>query len=123
MLHDKFRCQTGSGGGGDFHGEPRNNQTHASSTDPEARLYKKSSGQEAKLSYLGHTFVENRNGLIAAAMTTQADGRAERDAALLMLQELTRKRNGRITRRNRSNFRQTLHCKPHASASLRFHSR
>ena len=87
----------GSGSGGDFHGELRSNQTHASSTDPEARLYKKSSGQEAKLSYLGHTLVENRNGLIAAAMTTQADGRAERDAALLMLYELTRKRSGRIT--------------------------
>jgi transposase len=84
-------------GGGDFHGEPRSNQTHASSTDPEARLYKKSAGQEAKLSYLGHTLVENRNGLIAAAMTTQADGTAERDAALLMLHELTRKRSGRIT--------------------------
>jgi transposase len=92
----KDEDQTGSGGGGDFHGEPRSNQTHASSTDPEARLYKKSSGQEAKLSYLGHTLVENRNGLIAA-MTTQADGRAERDAALLMLHELTRKGNGRIT--------------------------
>ena len=85
------------GSGGDFHGEPRSNQTHASSTDPEARLYKKSAGQEAKLSYLGHTLVENRNGLIAAAMTTQADGTAERDAALLMLHELTRKRSGRIT--------------------------
>jgi len=87
----------GSGGGGDFHGEPRSNQTHASRTDPEARLYKKSAGQEAKLSYLGHTLVENRNGLIAAAMTTQADGTAERDAALLMLHELTRKRRTRIT--------------------------
>ena len=87
----------GPGSGGDFRGEPRSNQTHASSTDPEARLYKKSAGQEAKLSYLGHTLVENRNGLIAAAMTTQADGRAERDAALLMLYELTRQRKGRIT--------------------------
>lgn len=87
----------GSGSGGDFHGESRRNQTHASRTDPEARLYKKSAGQEAKLSYLGHTLVENRNGLIAAAMTTLADGRAERDAALLMLYELTRKRSGRIT--------------------------
>jgi len=87
----------GSGSGGDFHGESRRNQTHASRTDPESRLYKKSAGQEAKLSYLGHTLVENRNGLIAAAMTTQADGRAERDAALLMLYELTRKRSGRIT--------------------------
>src|SRR6266852_7921738 len=87
----------GAGSGGDFHGEPRSNQTHVSRTDPEARLYKKSAGQEAKLSYLGHTLVENRNGLIAAAMTTQADGRAERDAALLMLHELTRKRSGRVT--------------------------
>jgi hypothetical protein len=87
----------GSGSGGDFHGAPRLNQTHASRTDPEARLYKKSANQEAKLRYLGHTLVANRNGLIAAATTTQADGRAERDAALLMLHELTRKRSGRIT--------------------------
>src|SRR5215468_9875960 len=95
-----FRRKDVDGGpksGGNFHGEPRRNQTHASRTDPEARLYKKSAGQEAKLSYLGHTLVENRNGLIAAAMTTQADGRAERDAALLMLHELSRGRRGRIT--------------------------
>ena len=93
----KHDDEGGGGSGGDFRGELRRNQTHASSTDPEARLYKKSAGQEAKLSYLGHTLVENRNGLIAAAMTTQADGRAERDAALLMLHELTGKRRGRIT--------------------------
>jgi transposase len=91
------RKDDGGSGSGDFHGEPRSNQTHASRTDPEARLYKKSAGQEAKLSYLGHILVENRNGLIAAAMTTQADGTAERDAALLMLHELMRKRSGRIT--------------------------
>src|SRR5438874_318965 len=53
----------GPKGRGDFHGEPRRNDTHASRTDPEARLYKKSAGQEAKLSYLGHTLVENRNGV------------------------------------------------------------
>lgn len=93
----KHEDKDGDGGGGDFRGEQRRNQTHASSTDPEARLYKKSAGQEAKLSYLGHTLVENRNGLIAAAMTTQADGKAERDAALLMLHELSGKRGGRIT--------------------------
>jgi len=93
----KDNDKDGDGGGGDFRGEQRRNQTHASSTDPEARLYKKSAGQEAKLSYLGHTLVENRNGLIAAAMTTQADGRAERDAALLMLHDLRRKRGSRIT--------------------------
>ena len=73
----------------DFHGEKRTNQTHASKTDPESRLYKKSYGQEAKLSYLGHTLVENRNGLIVAAMATQADGTAERDAGILMLADLT----------------------------------
>ena len=82
-------------GGTDFHGEKRINETHESKTDPEARLYKKAAGQEAKLSYLGHVLVENRNGLIAAAMTTQADGLAERDAALLLLMKGMRKRRGR----------------------------
>jgi transposase len=71
--------------------------THESKTDPEAKLYKKSGGQEARLSYLGHVIVENRNGLIVSAMATQADGTAERDAALLMLQDLTEGRRGRIT--------------------------
>ena len=68
-----------------FHKEKRSNQTHQSTTDSDARLYKKSYGKESKLSYLGHVLVENRNGLIAAAMVTHADGYAERDAALLML--------------------------------------
>lgn len=87
----------GSGAGASFHGEKRSNDTHESKTDPEARLYKKATGQEAKLSYLGHVLVENRNGLIAAAMTTQADGLAERDAALLLLQGLRKRRSRRIT--------------------------
>jgi transposase len=87
----------GSGAGGNFHGEKRTNDTHESKTDPEARLYKKSAGQEAKLSYLGHVLVENRNGLIAAAMTTQADGLAERDAALLLLKDLRKQPGRRIT--------------------------
>jgi hypothetical protein len=60
----------GAGGGGDFHGESCRNRTDLEHRS-EPRLYKKSAGQEAKLSYLGHTLVENRNGLIAAAMTTQ----------------------------------------------------
>lgn len=89
--------QSGSDAGSNFHGEKRTNDTHESKTDPDARLYKKSAGQEAKLSYLGHVVVENRNGLIAAAMTTQADGMAERDAAILMLKEMTKGRSGRIT--------------------------
>jgi transposase len=89
--------EPGTGGGGNFHDEKRTNATHESKTDPDARLYKKSSGQEAKLSYLGHVLVENRHGLIAAAMATQADGLAERDAALLMLNEMQQARGKRIT--------------------------
>src|ERR1700738_1357016 len=87
----------GSGVGTNFHGEKRTNETHESKTDPEARLYKKSAGQEAKLSYLGPVLVENRNGLVAAAMATQADGLAERDAALLLLNDLQKGRGRRIT--------------------------
>jgi transposase len=99
--HKSFRPKDSEEGGPDagrnFHGQERRNDTHQSTTDPEARLYKKSYGQEAKLSYLGHTVVENRNGLIAAAMATQADGTAERDAALLMVNGLTENRRRRIT--------------------------
>lgn len=80
-----------------FHGEKRSNQTHESTTDPEAKLYRKAAGQEARLCYLGHVLVENRNGLIAAAMATQADGLAERDAALLMLNEINGEKSSRIT--------------------------
>lgn len=87
-----FRRKDGSGDGnqdgGNFHGEKRTNQTHESTTDPDARLYKKGKGQEARLSYLGHIVTENCHGLIAEAMTTQADGTAEADAALLMLKGL-----------------------------------
>jgi len=99
--HKSFqRKDKGDGGpeaGRNFHGEERRNDTHASKTDAEARLYKKSYGQEAKLSYLGHTVVENRNGLVVAAMATQADGMAERDAGLLMVADLTRMGQRRIT--------------------------
>jgi transposase len=94
-----FRSRDGGGDddGTNFHGQRRSNQTHASTTDADARLYKKSYGKESKLSYLGHALVENRNGLIAAAMVTHADGYAERDAALLMLAEKQQGRARRIT--------------------------
>jgi transposase len=94
-----FRCKDGSDDddGTDFRGQKRSNDTHQSTTDPDARLYKKSYGKESKLSYLGHALVENRNGLIAAAMVTHADGYAERDAALLMLAEKQQGRARRIT--------------------------
>jgi transposase len=87
--HKSFRAKDGSdsGDGSNFHGGKRSNETHESSTDPDARLYKKSYGKESHLAYLGHTLVENRNGLIVEAMATHADGYAEREAALLMLQK------------------------------------
>jgi len=77
-----------------FHGDKRSNATHASKTDPDARLYKKSRGSEAKLSYLGHVMVENRHGFIVEAMLTQADGTAEADAAILMANAMRKKRRG-----------------------------
>ena len=94
-----FRAKDGSddGDGTDFRGQKRSNKTHESTTDADARLYKKSYGKESHLAYLGHTLVENRNGLIAAAMVTQADGYAEREAALLMLQDKQKGRKRRIT--------------------------
>jgi hypothetical protein len=72
----------------DFHGEKRVNQTHQSTTDPEARLYRKSKGHEAKLVYMGHALVENRNGLVVNTRVTQATGTAEREAALVMAREI-----------------------------------
>jgi transposase len=75
----------GRNGARDFHGERRRNATHASTTDPDARLYRKGRGKEAKLCHMGHLLMENRNGLIVDAMLTPASGIAERAAALAML--------------------------------------
>lgn len=82
-----FQAKEGppDGDGRNFHGQTRTNDTHASTTDPDAKLYRKTSNGEARLSYLGHLLVENRHGLIVDAMATVADGTAERDAAMLML--------------------------------------
>jgi transposase len=71
-----------------FHGQQRRNDTHQSTTDPEARLYKKAVGREAKLGYLAHLLTENRHGFIIDTAVTDAMGTAERDAALMMLGEL-----------------------------------
>ena len=68
-----------------FHGERRNNQTHQSTTDPEARLYKKGDGQPARLCYIGHALMENRHGLAVAGEVSQATGTAEREAALRLV--------------------------------------
>src|SRR6188472_3816949 len=70
----------------DFHGEKRSNDTHASTTDPESRLYRKGPGKEAKLCFMGHALMENRNGLVVEACLTPADGHAERVAALHMIE-------------------------------------
>ena len=78
-----------------FRGERRTNATHASTTDPEARLYKKASGQEAKLCFLGHVRMENRHGLVVHTQLTPATGTAEREAALAMVR--TRGERRRIT--------------------------
>jgi hypothetical protein len=91
-----YRPKDGSGeppasGGGrnreaDFHGQKRSNETHASTTDPEARLYRKGPGKEAKLCFMGHALMENRNGLFVDACLTEANGHAERIAALHMIE-------------------------------------
>jgi transposase len=98
-----FRPKDGSGeppeggrnGERDFRREKRSNQTHASTTDPDARLYRKADGQESRLCFMGHVLMENRNGLAVDAALTHATGRAEREAALTILDR--RKPGRRIT--------------------------
>jgi len=85
----------GRNGERDFHGEKRSNQTHASTTDPDARLYRKGPGQPAKLAYLGHILMENRHALVVGTRLTLATGTAEREAALEMVAD--RPGNHRIT--------------------------
>ena len=72
----------------DFHGEKRSNPTQESKTDPDARLARKSQGQEAKLAYCGNVMIENRNGLVVDTELLQCNGTAERDAALMMAERL-----------------------------------
>ena len=79
----------------DFHGEKRSSQTHESTTDPDALLARKGNGKEAKLSYNGNLLIENRNGLIVTTEVFQANGTAERDAALVMLEQTPG--GGRVT--------------------------
>jgi transposase len=92
--HKSFRAKDGTGkppgvgGDVDFRGEKRKNATHESTSDPDARLFTKSRGSEAKLSYMGHVLMENRNGLLVQTFLTEASGRAERDAAMLMAEAI-----------------------------------
>ena len=78
-----------------FHGEKRSNESHESTTDPEARLYRKGHNQPAKLCYMGHVLMENRHGLAVGGTVSTAAGTAERDAALALLDHRARRR--RIT--------------------------
>jgi len=79
----------------DFRGQPRSNKTHRSTTDPEALLARKSDAAPAKLSYAGHVLMEHRSALIVDMDLTQADGRAEREAALAMLRRLPKRKRRR----------------------------
>ena len=72
----------------DFHGEKRSNETHESTTDPDARLARKSGGHEAKLAYCGNVMIENRNGLVVDTELLQCSGTAERDAAMMMAERV-----------------------------------
>lgn len=93
--HKSYRRKDGSDGdnpdgpgrnaGRNFHGETRSNETHASTTDPDARMYRKSANAPAKLCYAGHVLMENRHGLVVDAVLSAANGSAEREAALEMV--------------------------------------
>lgn len=98
--HKSFRPKDGSGDdddGANFHGQKRKNDTHASVTDPDSRLYRKAAGREAKLCYMGHVTMENRNGLAVAGRVTHATGTAERRASEDMLKVKVKQSGRRIT--------------------------
>jgi hypothetical protein len=83
--------------GSNFHGQKRTNETHASTTDPESKLYRKAAGREAKLCYMGHVTMENRNGLAVADRVTEANGTAERKASESMLEAKAQEAGHRVT--------------------------
>lgn len=92
-FRPKDENDDGGRGGGrnrerNFHGQKRANETHASRTDPQARLYRKGNGKESRLCYLGHALMENRHGLVVGGGITLASGTAEREAALVLLDQL-----------------------------------
>ena len=98
-----FRPKDEQGGGGsppgaagDFKGQRRSNDTHRSTTDPDARLYRKGDGQEARLAYLGHVLIENRSGLAVGGTLTLASGTAEREAALALAEAVPRARRASL---------------------------
>jgi transposase len=95
-----FRPKDGSGDdddGANFHGQKRKNDTHASTSDPDSRLYRKAAGREARLCYMGHVIMENRHGLAVAGRVTHANGTAERRASETMLRARRKAAGRRIT--------------------------
>lgn len=135
--HKSFKPKDGSApppGGGknpdaDFRKQKRSNKTHQSSTDPEARLYRKSDAAPAQLCYLGHVLMENRHGLAVGAQLTQATGTAEWEAALELVCELPAK--GRITLGGDKNYdtrdfvdaARSLNVTPHVAQNVTKHRR
>ncbi len=97
--HKSFKPKDGSddGDGSNFHGQKRKNDTHQSTSDPEAKLYRKADGREAKLCYMGHAVIENRNGLAVGGTVTEANSTAERRASEAMLKKKARPSGRRIT--------------------------
>ena len=92
-----------------FRGERRTNAPHDSTIDPAARLYKKATGQEAKLSYLGRVLMENRHGLVVDTRVTQVTGTAERDAALAMAEPIPRQQRVTLGADRNSDTRDFVH--------------
>lgn len=88
----------GRNGERNFRKEKRSNESHASTTDPDARLFRKGDGQSSRLCFMGHALMENRNGLIVDCELTKATGTAEREAALTMIKRKRRNRNGKVRR-------------------------
>lgn len=114
--------------GRDFRGQTRTNDTHASRTDPDAKLYRKSFNTAARLAYLGHLLLENRHGLIVQAMATRATGRAEREASLTLLRAHTKRAPAKQRTLGADKNYDTadfvarvrvLHVTPHVSQNLR----
>ena len=102
LLSDEHFSVDGDGsgdhdGGANFHGQQRKNDTHASTTDPDRRLYRKAAGREARLCYMGHATMENRHGLAVAGMVMLANGAAERRASETMLKAKVKETGHRIT--------------------------
>jgi transposase len=114
--------ESGRNPDGDFRGEKRSNATHASTTDPDAKLYRKGPGMEAKLCFIGHALMENRSGLLVDTCLTQAGGHAERVAALAMIEPLAERPRPVTLGADRGydaadfvNELRTLHVRPHVA--------